>query len=374
MCHFNELSIEIESKNLRSAKKIFHCPYEECGKKYSRPSLLEQHLRTHSNERPFVCDYTGCSKAFYRKSHLKIHKRCHTNVKPFSCHYDGCDAQFYTQQHLERHIEVHRKPKPYACTWEGCDECFSKHQQLRSHISACHTHLLPYPCTYQDCEQRFATKQKLQNHVNRAHEKIISYSCPHESCVGHEGFEKWSQLQNHIREAHVPSCSICGRQFKTAAHLRHHVVLHQTTLEERKTYHCPMEGCKKSFTRSSALKKHISVIHEGNMAFHCDSCGTKFGYKHMLQRHLERGTCKKAHKPYINECGIKHDGVEGVAIHDQKEKELSSNLVSDVAKKIINEVTGHGYEEAREYSCSFPECNYRFKRLYDMHRHLNSHH
>ncbi|EPX73198.1 RNA polymerase III transcription factor tfiiia [Schizosaccharomyces octosporus yFS286] len=358
-----------ESEAQDGSKRAYACPYDECNKYYSRPSLLEQHLRTHSNERPFICEHIGCGKSFLRNSHLKTHLRSHTNIKPFSCGYEGCASSFYTLQHLLRHEVVHKKPRPYACTWAGCIERFAKHQQLRLHIANEHTHSSPFPCTVAGCTQGFSTKQRLQNHIDRFHEKIVTYKCPHESCLNNLGFEKWSQLQRHIREAHVPTCSICGKRFRSAAHLRHHVTLHMTTLEERKSFKCFYEGCSKSFTRGSALRKHVQVTHEGVLPFSCPTCGMKFGYKHMLQRHTEKSACPELNASPEDAANISRSTL--VPVGDDEEKKLPHN--TDI-EQVVNQITGYGYEDNRFFPCTIPGCQYRFKRLYDLHRHAVSYH
>ncbi|KAH3674899.1 hypothetical protein WICMUC_002972 [Wickerhamomyces mucosus] len=79
----------------------YKCLISSCGKAYSRPSLLAQHMRAHSNERPFKCP--NCSKSFLRESHLKTHSWTHSDDKPIKCSY--CSKTFVTNQQLWRHIK-----------------------------------------------------------------------------------------------------------------------------------------------------------------------------------------------------------------------------------------------------------------------------
>ena len=49
-------------------RTLFTC--EVCFKVWRKPSLLKQHMVTHSQERPFVCTVFGCGKRYSRIDHL----------------------------------------------------------------------------------------------------------------------------------------------------------------------------------------------------------------------------------------------------------------------------------------------------------------
>ncbi|KAI8611709.1 hypothetical protein BC830DRAFT_1140091, partial [Chytriomyces sp. MP71] len=44
------------------------CSFPDCARMFAYPSLMQEHLRTHTKERPFVCDFDGCDKTYTTKN------------------------------------------------------------------------------------------------------------------------------------------------------------------------------------------------------------------------------------------------------------------------------------------------------------------
>ena len=59
--------------------KQHQCPH--CGKRFSLPQYLTEHMYTHTGEKPFACTYPGCNKRFRQAGKLSIHRKKHNLVE-----------------------------------------------------------------------------------------------------------------------------------------------------------------------------------------------------------------------------------------------------------------------------------------------------
>ncbi|KIW23088.1 uncharacterized protein PV07_11314 [Cladophialophora immunda] len=279
----------------RCRQKTLKCPYENCDKAFDRRVRLEEHVRSHTNERPFQCPHPPCTKAFFRDSHLKHHvKSQHSNIRDYHCTWEGCASSFTTGTRLRRHLETHEAKERFRCRgYPGCDQTFRKQETLDRHILSVHHNIKPFPCKELDsvtgapCKKAYDTAENLRCHVRAKHD-TSRFSCSDcmaqnaailadpedEREVIQASFATYGELQAHLAIVHPPTCQYCPTSFTTNKELTRHLEIQHGILPEKKSkdvvvFTCTVGGCGKKFTKKGNLNVHIKTVHENKRDFVC---------------------------------------------------------------------------------------------------------
>ncbi|KAK6015427.1 zinc finger, C2H2 type, partial [Ostertagia ostertagi] len=181
------------------------CPF--CGRFFSRPDKLYEHLRKRApipagSENQHLC--LLCQRRFGDERSLVNHVRRHINgrqcptcglavqlpsdlhrhilvkhterIKTLTC--PECEKSFYCPTDLIRHSAVHAPPKE-LCT--VCGERFRWKKQLDRHMTTHSVTALKQPYLCHICDSTYATGHGLTRHLSRKHE-----------CPIPEGFSRFS--------------------------------------------------------------------------------------------------------------------------------------------------------------------------------------
>ena len=119
------------SRNMHVKKEKIVCM--ECGKSLKDRVVFNLHMRGHLNPRTFCCKWDGCTKAFNEHTMLKDHTRIHTKEKPYKC--DQCEQTFRKAGHRSRHKKIHTGEKPHVC--HKCGTRFIQRSNMKIHVKSC---------------------------------------------------------------------------------------------------------------------------------------------------------------------------------------------------------------------------------------------
>ena len=162
-----------------------------------------------------------------------------------------CNKQFSSQKRLTCHLSIEHELKTDDMKFDHTDQELSMNDEEK------------YRCNY--CEKRFVNETNFSNHMSRKHENMTDY---HEHIEEIDG--KWI-------------CKVCGKNYpKKNACIQHWRKVHNK-LKSKLQCHV----CNKELSNKWNLKLHMKM-HTGKRDFICDTCGSGFLDKKVLDQHHVR--------------------------------------------------------------------------------------
>ncbi|XP_063371872.1 zinc finger protein 99-like [Cydia amplana] len=125
-----------QSQRHRPQKKI-SVPCPECGKVFSRKNYMNNHMKLfHSNQSRHHCPL--CDKYFVNGWGLRTHhKFVHEKIPlPKTKICSVCGRGFGTNRVLENHMRTHTGERPFSCA--RCPAAFAQRVALKAHLAAIH--------------------------------------------------------------------------------------------------------------------------------------------------------------------------------------------------------------------------------------------
>ena len=262
---------------------------EHCQKVFSHISSLSRHKSSvHVNDSARECEI--CQKIIkqnYSRHLISCKKRNQvTSVQLYQCNI--CSKEFSSLKNLGKHQKNHNE-KHLQCL--SCDEGFSTSNHLNMHMKRNHEEA---KCNY--CDK--VLNSSLQRHIDSVHK--------------HQVGESFIILQEKPRkcveenEASSLSCDVCRKTFSKSFNLKRHIEKFHTdsaapnnkTITMNGSFFYPekkegnnnevlkCEQCDKKFLSILSLRKHVQREHEREKVFNCSHCQDSFTTKYNLKRHI----------------------------------------------------------------------------------------
>ena len=230
--HLAEIHQDLDSRELQCTT---------CDKWLGSKQKLQNHMRTHTGERPYNCDF--CPKTFFSENSMYSHRR-DSHRAEWEANKDQIKAR--------SKVEGRRKISAAWAKRKGN----SGEATILDEATGMINHNL-FKCDF--CEKAYTTKKVMLTHQKEAH--------------GDELREKQMKRKRNIDEwTSANPCAQCGMNFPLQSALNEHLA---QVHEDPSAMELQCTDCKKWFGTKVMLTDH-KRSHTGERPFKCDFCPKTF--------------------------------------------------------------------------------------------------
>ncbi|CAI4228918.1 unnamed protein product [Auanema sp. JU1783] len=185
-----------------------------CDKRFRNDVSLKKHIiKKHPECTEFV-QCLDCFKCLPQKEDLTDHA-CDMTYLCIEC---TPIRNLCSEERLVNHrMKFHRG----ASSGFKCHECnikFLTPRKLRKHKKMAHVFVKTYPCHF--CEEHFTSEVSVTTH-ERMHTGIIKFECK----ICDYKSNRYSEMEEHMKEEHGYLCSICQEKFADWADIKNHTLI-----------------------------------------------------------------------------------------------------------------------------------------------------
>ncbi|XP_029732453.1 zinc finger protein 652-B-like [Aedes albopictus] len=294
-------------KELDKHKRLEHRDFmcDTCGLSFEQKFALETHRKRHESVRQFKCEY--CPMEYYTRPEMLLHvKQAHLNAFEVKC--PDCGLSFKTKSTLNQHVKTHTNQRTHTCSVCGygfksythlnrhvksvhqdvrfkCDHCeisYGRKDKLRMHMEKTHNIQTYFVCDI--CLQSYNSKDKLDDHkVHHENPKPLQCGVCLAAHVTQEEFEQ------HLCITYKDSYVCCNRDFKYHFYYNKHMflahgmktnvrvkptgglLLGQVRALRKQAERCPR--CEQEFATRNLKKQHMLSCRGPNTAATTTSIG-----------------------------------------------------------------------------------------------------
>ncbi|NXU55911.1 RLF protein, partial [Turnix velox] len=217
-------------RELVKCKKIFACPYKDCGKRFFCSKALSKHSSDFHNEQ------MEDQKLLLEAESAR-----------FACNQPHCPAVFYTFNKLKQHLieehankEKHNKDFEIHCDLNGCDRIFTNYSHYSQHVYFRHSQY--YDSLFGNQREEDDDREKEKNQLSYLKDGFA---------VGKQNGKQKPKKTSRSREKHLMS-------FKTKEEALQMCQEKSTQTQ----YPCMVQGCLSVVKLESSIMRHYKRTHQ----------------------------------------------------------------------------------------------------------------